>query len=464
MHGRVSVGAVSYPESVSLIAGTQLSDGESVALSAAQLERELDTDWFPDPWRWALLELAREGDSCSSMAVPFPGGVVRRVPVLTAWERAELARLALRVVGRAQRYLASGVFGFRVGSDGLFQHYRPELRRRADFEIAAMDSHPFVSFTDVQSFFPSIRLEQIEASLSVGSEPDDVARLSKLLGRFRARNGYPLPEGHAATRALASLVLMPVDASINAKFARWLDDYKVFTADRKQAETALASLVEAIHEYGLHSSPEKTGLASSGATWSYAASLADHEDDGSLNLESAMEPGESGWSNEGEKRLRLALRHAAESQDRGEIRSLVDAALDLPPIAYPRLAWAMWRHREDERVWSLVIDLLQLSDDFDEWRRLRILPLLWYLPRHVSKAVEPTLVECLSSPSPVRLIAARVAAKWNPELAASALSALSERERTLVEMEIRSFASCGSRESGFFDDAVSAGPPIQSFL
>jgi hypothetical protein len=257
---------------------------------------------------------------------------------------------------------------------------------------------------------------------------------------------------------------MPVDGTIDTTFARWLDDYKLFTVDKRRAETALARLIGALRDCGWDSSPSKTGLASSDTTWSYAASLADHESDDVMNLEAAVDPGESGWSKESEKRLRLALRRAAESQEVDGIQRLFDAARDLPPIAYPRLVWAMWRHREDERVWALAVELLQLSDDLDAWRRLRILPLLWYLPRHVSRLVEPTLIECLASPSPLRPVAARVAAKWIPELALSSLDALTERERLLVQAEIQLSAKSDFRKSRIRKDAVSAGPPVKSFL
>jgi hypothetical protein len=111
----------------------------------------------------------------------------------------------------------------------------------------------------------------------------------------------------------------------------------------------------------------------------------------------------------------------------------------------------------------LILELLQPTGELDDWKRLRILPLLWYLPRHIVRETEPFLEQALSTEGPLSLSALRVAAKAHPNLAHAVLNDLPDREQTLVGAELAASAGRLPVNSAYLSHVL-PGPPIHSFL
>lgn len=433
-----------------------------------QLVRELDTDWFPDPWSWAFPELASE-TPIRSFQVPFPGGPPRRVPVVGFAHRLRFARAATEVVRNTQETLTEGVFGFRVGADGVFRHYRDELRRRAAFERSTSKDLPHVATTDVRSFFRSVTIGHIAETIGAHSPANATADLIAILQQFKGELGYPLPEGHGASRGVASLVLLPVDQTIKSPFARWLDDYRVFTGSHHAATTQLARLTDALEAFGFTVASEKTVAATYGTVNSdYAASLADHAPNEAQPLSQTLhQSGDSvrGW----EKSVRLALRMAADHPRPSDLQVVGENLEHIPTIAYPRLAWLLLRHKDAMSAWDILHELLNLESEMRDWRILRMLPLLWYFPKTVARNASNIVEEAFKKDGPLRLMAVRVAVKQMPSMAQSWLDELSERERLLVALEIESHGRPRSSTLALESDPYSltramAGPPVHSYL
>lgn len=433
-----------------------------------QLVKELDTDWFPDPWRWAIPDLASE-EPIKTFEVPFPGGAARTVPVIELAQRMRFAWSAADVVRNVQGSLSEGVFGFGVAHDGTFRHYRDELRLRAAFEQATAEHMPFVASTDVRSFFRTVTIEHVDNALRHKVPSDSLSELIVTLSKFTDELGYPLPEGHGASRGVASLVLLPVDQTIEGPFARWLDDYRVFAQSYRVAADGLARLVEALGRNGFTVAPEKTVIDRyQVVNERYAASLADHTPAETPTLAQTLnKPCTSvrGW----EKTLRLALRTAADHPRTSDLDVLKEHRERIPAIAYPRLAWMLFQHKDNKAAWSLLLELLHSEGELRNWRLLRLLPLLWYLPNDVAREAAGIVEEAIIQDGPLRLLAARVAAKQIPSVADGLLRELSDREQVLVAFELKRPAQASvSRALAKVDaeplrDAL-AGPPVHSYL
>lgn len=420
---------------------------------------ELETDWAPDPWAWRLSAGSRSFERAYQAAaaeyplwlnVPFPGGKRRRVPLLGPWTRAVHTSVAHLVAADENGSLREGVHGFRTDEKGALEHYRSALARRRDYEHALVQTYDYVLTTDVREFFSSITdstlAETVLAQLNPSIRPVATAAMRLVSSQV----GYPVPEGYNAARAIASLVMRPVDAVIDRPFSRWIDDYKIFSADRLALEHALDTVAAAVREIGLELNTAKSTISeSSRLDTNYVGSLDcsthDHEE-----VEGLADTLRSEHPNE--KRVRFLVRLATEQSDDRVLAPLARYSVKIPDVAMPRIAWLIGTQPDHPTTQNIVDALLDMESDYAEWRFLRLSYALWYLPTSAVAELVPRLLLAAERWPSTEGVIARVLARHAPQAlrSLSLVERLPSRSSELVIEEM--------------NGSSMPGPPLRSYL
>jgi hypothetical protein len=149
----------------------------------------------------------------------------------------------------------------RLFSDGAWAQFQRDSLERSRLK-------PFVLTCDIADFYARIYHHRLENALqSVDPNSDIPWRLLKLLTAFSNNTSYGLPVGGPAARILAELLLNRVDRllSVNGlEFARYADDYHLFTDSASEAYGALLTLSELLlRNEGLTLQKAKTRIMSS---------------------------------------------------------------------------------------------------------------------------------------------------------------------------------------------------------
>lgn len=420
---------------------------------------ELETDWSPDPWRWShlpdplALEDAYENaalESVTWLKVPFPRGRPRVVPVLAPWTRALHTSVANLLAAGAEGTLHDGVFGFRSDGKGALESYRSALVRRGEYARHQIAAFGHALTADVRTFFRSIGSAGLTQHV-VAREVEPVQELAEAtLGLITAQVGYPVPEGYNASRAIASLLLRPVDEAIDLPFSRWIDDYKIFSTNPLVLLETLLLLESALALIDLELNSEKSRVtASNEIDINYVGSLdcSHHEIEAIKRLPDLL-----AGSLPEEKQVRYLFRIAAEHFDNDVLDLIGDNALRIPDIALPRIAWVIGSHPDHPGSARLLDRLLDLETEYAEWRFLRLSYALWYTPTSAIRDLVPRLLVAAERFPTTRGVIARVLARHQPEAIRSRFLAeqFSTRERELILKEARG--------------ADMHGPPLRSYL
>lgn len=433
------------------------------------LQDELDTEWVPDPWGLAdfhagdtQLPGVADLESPLRLTVPFLGGRTRTVPLLDPWARLLFQQLATSAARTAEPLLRTGVCAYRLRRDDTIEHYRSALELRYQFENDLAEQYPLVLRLDIRSFFPSVRLELLDSVLPTTDGPNG---LRALLSRFLDWFGYVLPEGYSASRALANTALVPVDTAVSSPFTRWVDDYHVFCRSDFEATCAEDGVQRAAAQLGLSLSEVKTRVLESKAAVDSANSsaLGLHHSAEITDVANGYRDAPVSWSNDAsaERRLRLALRLAADRRDDSLLSVLIEGGADhIPASALPRLAWLLAVAPWTDGSTDLVADLLDIDDHFRQWRAARLGAALWYAPTDVVAILTDTLEELMIESPVAQPILARVLARHRPnrlwDLHDLSTSASWNRAWSLAAAE-----AGGVRHP---DLAVWRSPPVLSFL
>jgi hypothetical protein len=432
---------------------------------AASLAAELDTEWAPDPWRWADLRFrpadwmhrSAVDDELSTLVVPFVGGRPRVAPLLGVPARIRFQIAATEVTAELDSCLSPTVLAYRVGADRVVEHYRTALARRRSVEQAFTGEFEFVGLADIERFFLTVRFDLLRRVLSASS---GWSALASVLSAFTTAYGHPLVAGHAAARALANFALLPVDGCLQSRFTRWVDDYRVYSHSEEGARAAIEALTAGAARVGLSLNHAKSVVLPSREVFHHDyVSVVSHSD-----LEATPYPVSPDFEIQDERRLRLALRLATQNRDDAWLRSL--ATLDptvIPASALPRLTTLLATCPWTDASTGLVENLLTIDDDYANWRALRLAYALWYAPSDAMGSLLKPLRLAAERCDGVRHIAARVFARHAPEI----LWDLGDVSRSVSWL--RSW-TLGAIEAGFLPtknlppDIVRIPPPITSYL
>ena len=120
---------------------------------------------------------------------------------------------------------------------------------------------------DISNFYDRLNLHRLENTLLAlpGIDKNVVALINEMLLFWSNRDSYGLPVGSNASRILAEASLINVDKFMlgkNIEFIRFVDDFRIFTKDAKEAHTYLSILVERLNQEGLFLNTTKTKIAS----------------------------------------------------------------------------------------------------------------------------------------------------------------------------------------------------------
>jgi hypothetical protein len=423
---------------------------------------ELDTHWLPDPWGWADL-LAGEAwraeelrTALGALIVPLIGKPPRRIPILDEEMQLGFMRAALPFLLRHDRHLARGVFAYRIGEDGSIGHYRTALASRLLLEQELYARTKWVARADVKSFFASVNLRTFEAAGKYLR--NESPSLYGWFARLEDGLGYVLPEGYAAARSLSNICLQPIDNALaSQEFTRWVDDYRVFSHNRGEAQRAIEQMSAAARRIGLELSEEKTRVVPADDERDIdVVSIVDHDSD-RCHVETTV----LGFPlmSRLERTLRFELRTATARMDARILDQLLGmTGPEIPATALPRLAAALavlpWSSCSE----ALLIRLLSLEDELTEWRCGRLAYAAWFLPSDVVSRVVPRLSEVYGRSQSLRPILLRVFARHAPELVGQLVERFGGVSARCVELASRE--ACRAHVVG----KATPQPPLHSYL
>jgi hypothetical protein len=140
--------------------------------------------------------------------------------------------------------------------------------RKRSLELLAAGPAVVVS-TDVTGFYEHVDHEVLHSVLRDAGVPDDLnALITRCLGRWCVLNKRGLPQNNTASHILAKLYLTPVDHALSElrfEHVRYVDDTRIFCANRGEAKRALLQLSVLLRERGLTLQSAKTEVLLPGA-------------------------------------------------------------------------------------------------------------------------------------------------------------------------------------------------------
>jgi hypothetical protein len=225
------------------------------------LAEDLRTRWIPDVVNFAdatsMRSQMRSGRT-EFLEVPTPGGGSRIRAVLSLEWLVALHEVTEPVRARVDALLAPEVCGYRTGSvpGSAYSH---EFQRFTEIASGLAADFPVVVTADVSDFFANISLARLLQDLSsVGIDPTGIG---SVLHALEKDGVLGLPAGYCDSRMLANVYLRHADAVLGGRFARWVDDYRVFGENLEDAHSSLRALGDALERVGLRLNPAKTKVS-----------------------------------------------------------------------------------------------------------------------------------------------------------------------------------------------------------
>ena len=141
-----------------------------------------------------------------------------------------------------------------------FTEFRNAVRKKSKLK----ENNIMIS-CDISNFYDRLNLHRLENNLlSIKSTDGKIVKLiNDILLFWSERDSYGLPVGSNASRILAEAALIEVDEFLRnqrIKFCRFVDDYRIFTADASDAHRVLSLLVEKLSKTGLFLNLNKTKI------------------------------------------------------------------------------------------------------------------------------------------------------------------------------------------------------------
>lgn len=204
--------------------------------------------------------------------------------------------LGIAVADALAPYRSSAAWSYRFLPDGgeeLFDRdssWRAFRESTAEAASNAADDAVIVQ-TDIASFYEHVSHHYLENQLS--DLLDDQGRVAKqvvgLLTKFSGGRSFGLPVGGQGARALAELMLHPIDRELTVlsiDWSRYVDDYVVVATSSEDAYGSLARLSHVLGDYGLNLSRNKTSVLSAKHYAEYVSAQLGGEDDEASRLRS----------------------------------------------------------------------------------------------------------------------------------------------------------------------------------
>lgn len=141
-----------------------------------------------------------------------------------------------------------------------YSSFKNEYKR-----ISSMKKYKVIIECDISNFYDRLNLHRLNSTLLSINDIDIKIPgiIDELLLFWANRDSYGLPVGSNASRILAEAFLIEVDnylLSNNIKFCRFVDDYRFFTSDVREANKILSIFVEILNKHGLSINLSKTKM------------------------------------------------------------------------------------------------------------------------------------------------------------------------------------------------------------
>ena len=141
-----------------------------------------------------------------------------------------------------------------------YTYFRKYVSRKAKDEDIKV-----IVACDIANFYDRLNLHKLENTLLAVRDIDisAVILLNEFLLYWSNRDSYGIPVGSNASRILAEASLLNIDKYLmnkGVKFARYVDDYRLFAENAKQAHSWLSILVERLNQEGLFLNTSKTSI------------------------------------------------------------------------------------------------------------------------------------------------------------------------------------------------------------
>lgn len=210
--------------------------------------------------------------------IPKAGGGIRPGAILRLTDRVVYAAC----VGAAQREVVAAMQGGALAADyGVRLRGNPTEPAwvktrfegwklfREKTKAGLSQGFPYLLFADLSGYYENIELGVLVSDLrQAGVSEPVVTLLSMCLNKWAVVPGRGLPQGHTASDILAKLYLNSVDLNLGAmglQHIRYVDDYRVFCADRLGAKKAMVVLIQLLRRRGLSLHSGKSQVFSAAA-------------------------------------------------------------------------------------------------------------------------------------------------------------------------------------------------------
>lgn len=384
-------------------------------VSLAALEEDRRSAWVPDVVAGAdsfkLVEwgsdraLGSTSTKFDVLQIPKPDGTHFSAPILPLPTLIGLFEALEPVRAVIDDVLDPGVCGYRRGAEADSSYSR-EYLRFTEMTRAESEGATHIVTADVAKFFAKTSWSTVLASFADVLGADVPPALERWIATASRRGLDVLPAGYADARLLGNVVLASVDKEIAGRFARWVDDYRLFATSEHEAAELVQRLDKGLAAVGLVSNSRKTKMYTQAEFESnrsrplesvYHPDLETPEQVRSslrsLFLESASDPVI------GRRGLRFSLSRLAREED--------DFALDWSLSVLPEIPWeaprvtayvARFAHRRfvGGAVERLLVDALAARED---WLSVRLAALACHTGIRSSAAAEAVVAAATSTGS-----------------------------------------------------------------
>ena len=151
--------------------------------------------------------------------------------------------------------------GVMFSRDSGYSHFQERTQ-----ELATTSNQQYVVVTDIADFYPRMNHHRIENALrsAAPTKINHTKAIVRLLGAWRERQSFGLPVGPIASGLIAEVAIHDVDQALRGEglvFTRYVDDFRIFCRNRKDAFRAMATLATVLWKnHGLTLVEHKTKI------------------------------------------------------------------------------------------------------------------------------------------------------------------------------------------------------------
>jgi hypothetical protein len=347
------------------------------------LAEDRQTRWAPDVIADAdLAEASRrprvDSADVQLLSVPKPDGRQRSAPILSGSALAALRQAVEPLRALGDEALDPAVCGYRHGATGS-STYSEEYRRFREWAEALSDGSSVVVIADVSDFFASVTTLTLQRAI-YDRYRGPWEPLEAFLGQMASLGVAGLPAGYGDARLVGNLVLAPVDRVIGAPFTRWVDDYRIFVANRVEADAAIDRMRDALRALGLELNDGKLQIVDvadyrSGRHGAPLDSVYHPQDESDAQVRANLRTVFADAVARGDRRLlRFALPRLAWEADSVAVPFALDALRD-NSVDAPRLVDYLGSFVDDSRV-QPAVEKMARDLETSDWILMRLFPLL----------------------------------------------------------------------------------------